>query len=79
MVVSSAGAVRNTRKNKSLFLLKDRTEHKSYVIYEGTCSCGNSYIGETIRNANVRWDEHNPINGNSEPSKHLLIIPYGKY
>ena len=61
----------NTRKIKTLFPLKDRTEHKSCVIYEGTCSCGHSYIGETIRNVNVRWDEHNPINGNSEPSKHL--------
>ena len=29
------------------------------------------YIGETIRNYKVRWDEHNGVNKNSEPAKHL--------
>ena len=27
------------------------------------CSCGESYIGETIKNVEVHWDEHdNPMN-----------------
>ena len=29
------------------------------------------YIGETIRNVEVRWNEHNDPRGKSEPSKHL--------
>ena len=37
----------------------------------GKCSCGQTYIGETVRNVEVRWKEHNSGTGNSEPSKHL--------
>ena len=29
------------------------------------------YIGETKRNVEVRWGEHNNPQGKSEPSKHL--------
>ena len=36
----------------------------------GDCSCGFRYIDETKRNAEVRWNEHNPTKS-SEPSKHL--------
>ena len=32
---------------KSLFPLTDRTLHPNCVIYEGTCSCGKTYVGET--------------------------------
>ena len=40
-------------------------------IYKDVCTCGESYIGETIRNVEVRWDEHyNPVN-KSNPSKHI--------
>ena len=45
----------NTRNIRSLFPLKDRVDHRSCVIYQGTCSCGEDYIGETIRIADIRW------------------------
>ena len=37
----------------------------------GDCSCGSRYIGETNRNAEVRWNEHNNPTKSSEPSKHI--------
>ena len=62
-------ALWSTRNIKSLFPLKDKVVHRSCVIYEGKCSCGLSYIGETKRNNEVRWKEHvNPaeeIDGNN--------------
>ena len=44
-----------TRKIKSLFSNKDKVKHYSCVIYCGICSCGADYIGETIRNSEIRW------------------------
>ena len=61
-----------TRKIRSLFPLKDRNVHKSCVIYKGLCSCGETYIGETDRNALIRWGEHNTPSVNSEPAKPIL-------
>ena len=61
----------STRNIKSLFPLKDRVKHLSFVIYEGKCSCGRRYIGETIGNSNIRWNEHESTTGKSEPAKHL--------
>ena len=60
-----------TRKVRTLFRLKDNNPHPSCVIYKGTCSCGVDYIGETKRNSEVRWDEHNDVNGKSESAKQL--------
>ena len=40
-----------TGKLKSLFPLKDRTKDKANIVYKGTCSCNESYIGGTKRNA----------------------------
>ena len=37
-----------TRKLKSLLPLKDRIKHKANIVYKGTCSCNESYIGETL-------------------------------
>ena len=60
----------NTKKVQSLFKLKSENPHQSCKIYHGVCSCGETYIGETKRNVEVRWDEHNDPSGKSEPSKH---------
>ena len=59
-----------TRTVKSLFSLKDKNPYPSCVIYEGTCNCGENYIGETVRNASVRWNEHEEPKKDSEPEKH---------
>ena len=40
-------------------------------IYEGICSCGETYIGETKRNVKIRWMEHNTPSDKSNPAKHL--------
>ena len=56
---------------KSLFPLKDRNLHPSCKIYKGVYSCGEIYIGETIRNVEERWSEHNSADNKSEPAKHL--------
>ena len=60
-----------TRNIRSLFLLQDKNDYKSCVIYIGDCSCGSRYIGETKRNAEVRWNEHNNPTKSSESSQHL--------
>ena len=62
----------STRNIKSLFPLKDKVAHRSCVIYEGQCSCKLSYIGETKRNSEVRWREHENPAGKTEPAKHLM-------
>ena len=64
--------LRSTRNTKSLFPLKDKVVHRSCVLYEGKCSCGLSYIGETKIKSEVRWKEHEDPAGKSEPAKHLI-------
>ena len=64
-----------TRKVRSLFPLKDRVSHSSCKIYMGTCSCGEAYVGETKRNVETRWKEHENPKYNTEPGKHLLENP----
>ena len=61
----------NTRKIQTLFLLYDNVQHLSCVIYKGICSCGETYVSETTRNCRIKWDEHNDVNKNTEPAKHL--------
>ena len=48
-----------TKKVKTLFRVKDKFLHQACKICKDVCSWGESYIGETIRNVEVRWDEHN--------------------
>ena len=60
-----------TRNIRSLFPLKDKNDYKSCVVYKADCSCGSRYIGETKRNAEVRWNEHNNQTKSSEVSKYL--------
>ena len=45
---------------------------KSNKIY---LNCGETYIGETVRNVKTRWDEHQDIRKTSEPAKHLSENP----
>ena len=60
-----------TSNIRSLFPLKDKIDYKSCVICKGDCSCGSRYIGETKRNAEVRWNDHNNPTKSSELSKHF--------
>ena len=69
----------STRKIRTLFRLKSKNPHPSCKVYEGTCSCGDIYIGETKRNVEVRWSEHDDLKGKSEPAKHLSKNPDHKF
>ena len=60
-----------TQKVKNLFRVKDKSLHQACKIYKGVCSCGESYIGGTIRNVEVRWGEHNNPTRVLNPSKHI--------
>ena len=65
----------NARKIQSLFNYKDKIQHHTCVIYRGVCSCGADYIGETIRNSEIRWKEHSPgKDKNPDCMKHLNDI-----
>ena len=68
-----------TRKIETLFKLKDKNIHPSHVIYIGTCTCNQAYIGETARNLEVRVNEHSDINKQSEPAKHLKKHPEHRF
>ena len=68
-----------TKKVKQLFSAKDKNPHPSCKIYEGVCSCGKNYIGETGRNVITRWQEHENTKLNSEPAKHLRKFPNHKF
>ena len=57
-----------TRKVKSLFKVKSKNLHPSCVIYRGKWSCGKEYIGETERNVEKRWSEHNNPTEQTEPA-----------
>ena len=56
---------------KSRFPLIDHNLHPSYKIYKGVCSCGETYIGDTIHNVEEHSSEHNSSDNKSEPAKHL--------
>ena len=59
-----------TNEMRTLFQLKDLSLHTSCEIYERICSCGESYIGETVRNVQTRWSVHSAPRYKSNPSKH---------
>ena len=56
---------------KFFFKLKDPCIHPAFKIYKGVCTCGETYIGETIRNVEIRWKEHNIPSDKTNPSKHI--------
>ena len=62
-----------TKKIKSLFKLKDDIKHRANVIYRGISKNNreDSYIGETAQIVEQRWKQHEDLNLNSAPSKHL--------
>ena len=68
-----------TKKNKSLFKIKDNVKHAICVIYKGICSCGNNYVVETMRNTTTRIDKHEHAYGKSGRSKHLENKPGCKF
>ena len=68
-----------TKKIRSLFPLKDKSKYPACIIYEGVCSCGENYIGETDRNAITRWSEYDIPSKISEPAKHLIKEPTHKF
>ena len=42
------------------------------MIYQSICSCGADYIGKTIRNSEIRWNEHiNEKDKSSDCVRHL--------
>ena len=51
--------------------MKDLILYPSCKIYKGICSCGETYIGETIRKVEERWSKYNSADHKSEPAKHL--------
>ena len=61
----------NTTKIRNLFPLKDKNTHPNCVIYEGSCSCGGKYIGETKKCIHLRTAEHEDLKKSSESSRHL--------
>ena len=65
----------NTSKIRSLFPLKDKNLHPNCVVYEGECSCGSKYIGETSKCFHLRKNEHEDTKKVSECSKHLKLNP----
>ena len=68
-----------TRKMESIFKLKDKTTHPSQVFFQGKCTCGQTYIGETARNLEVRVNKHSGVNKRSEPTKHISKHPNHKF
>ena len=40
-------------------------------FYAVLCFCQESYIGETVRNFEIRWQEHEDTQNHSKPAKHL--------
>ena len=57
---------------KQLFNLKNIKSHPSCVIYVGTCGSSQTYIGETRRNARIRWDKHEDSKKESEHFRNHL-------
>ena len=60
-----------TKNVRSFFPLKTKNLHRSCKIYNGLCSCGEDYVGETKKNVSVCYDEHNKPSKKSKPATHL--------
>ena len=64
---------------RQLFPLKEKNPYPSSKIYEGICTCNETYIGETKRNVATRWNEHTNPSKDSGPAKHLNNYPDHKF
>ena len=64
-----------TRKLLSLFQLKDPIVHKANVVYKGTCTCKEFYIGGAKHNSEFRWNEHCSLKKSSEVGDYILVNP----
>ena len=64
-----------SRKLRFLSPLNDLIVHKANVIYLGTCTYKEFYIGETKRNSEVQQTEHRSLNKSCEVGDHLLVNP----
>ena len=42
---------------------------------ECNCSCGENYVGESVRNVALRWAEHENSNKQLEPARYLKYFP----
>ena len=60
----------DNKKGKFTIKVKSKNLHPS-VKYRGKCSCGEEYIGETERNVEKRWSEHNNPAEKTEPARLL--------
>ena len=60
-----------TNKVKRFFKLKSRNAHPACAIYDGVCICEQTYIGETRRNVELRWEEHENTSKCSETANDL--------
>ena len=56
---------------KTVFKLKHEYLHPACKTYHGVYSCGRTYVGETVRNVDSRWNKHNMPSEKLNPSKHL--------
>ena len=59
------------RKIRTLFQLKEKSLHPACKIYERICICVEKIFGETKRNGEITWMEHNTPSNKSNPAKHL--------
>ena len=67
------------KKAKSLFSLKDKNPYPACQIYKGARAFNETYIGKSIRNVYIRWNEDDDIWKESEPAKHLKEILNHKF
>ena len=60
------------KKVISLVPLKDSSLNLSFKIFNGICSCGETYIDKAILNVEEFWSEHNSVGNKPKPVKNLV-------